>query len=487
MHPERDLLNSVDEVLSEQYEPGFFNRFNRASQGFIRGGKQIGRGLGLADQPTGDERSVLNRGTMFQGGRRFLGIPGTGRFGQVAGGAADMIGSGLRMGLATSLLPSMLRFDGQFSAGNRRYQDMFNRRNNARTAALGKQGDELRARKAEVEARRDAIKAGTDPETKAKLDAITPESVRAKMDAERAQRQNIGPTTSIGAALAAGPPAASAGGGPMSRIRQAINNIRQDAKNKADMSRGAEMTRQGKMGPFRPNVIDDPPKKRPSLVDRLNRDEAERQARETGPQFPANRVNPNIDDPYTKASRDKTDALLPPSRSLRNRLIRTRFRETGSRPENYAGRSIEDLSRPGAVDASGQSVIGLQGRSRGAVRGRVSRKLQDLRLQKAAEKTKQNSMQARANRYMEQDKAKDSNSVDAQMARYSKMTPEERAAELNASNTRRTNVPDSFKSGYKPETDNERRYAGMRKDMGLDPRMSNRQMGQGRRRYGNQV
>ena len=464
MHPERDLLNSVNKVLSEQYAAGFGNAVldygSRVGRGFLRGGRQIGRGLGLADQPTGDERSVLNRGTMFQGGRRFMGIPGTGRVGQVVGGAADMIGSGLR--IANPL--AQLGMD----ALDYKRQDMFNRRNFARTAALGKQGDELRARKAEVEARRDAIKAGTDPETKAKLDAVTPESVRAKMDAERSQRQNRGPTTSIGAAFAAGPPAASAGGGPMSRIRQAINNIRQDTQNKADMSRGAEMTRQGKMGPFRPNVIDDPPKKRPSLVDRLNRDEAERQARETGPEtVPSFRRGSPIG---TVAS----SAYATPEE--REEYLNT-MQKLGQ----------DRLSRGGAVDASGQPVIGLQGRSRGAVRGRVSRKLQDLRLQKATEKTRQNSMQARANRYMEQDKAKDSNSVDAQMARYSKMTPEERAAELNTSNTRRTNVPDSFKSGYKPETDNERRYAGMRKDMGLDPRMSNRQMGQGRRRYGNQV
>ena len=441
MNPENDLKNSINKILSEQYAAGFGNAVldygSRVGRGFLRGGRQIGRGLGLADQPTGDERSVLNRGTMFQGGRRFLGIPGTGRVGQVVGGAADMIGSGLR-------IANPLAQVGMDALDDKR-QDMFNRRYNARTAALGKQGDELRARKAEVDARIDAIKAGTpdprlDPETKAKLDAITPESVRAKMDAEREQRQNRRPTTSIGVAFAGGPPAASAGGGPMSRIRQAINNIRQDAQNKADMSRGAEMTRQGKMGPFRPNVIDDPPKKRPSLVDRLDRGVESDQAITTGP-----------------------------------------------RPEGPVTPGQNRLSRGRAVDASGQPVTGLQGRSRGAVRGRVSRKLQDLRLQKAAEKTKQNSMQARANRYMEQDKAKDSNSVDAQMARYSKMTPEERAAELNASNTRRTNVPASFQSGYKPETDNERRYAGMRKDMGLDPRMSNRQMGQGRRRYGNQV
>ena len=451
---------------------------------------------------------------------------GLGKLAALSGGAGPL-GAAVAGGAAIPAATYAL-----LQAGANRIPGMVRKREEERTAALQAQGDELRARREKTDERIAAIRGGTDSETNARV-AEREAAVKAEFEADRATREAGGRPTRRDPVT--GKPLRFTGGigsrvmepgrspspsprttGPAPLTNQQMGQARTDAQTAAgniqkDLATGGlgALSIGNMLGRLK-DAQSEAPAQRPSLAAQsmqgLDRDLAM-----------ARGETPNTDIATPGYVGSQTGVYVRGTPAERARLAAQAGigadSSTGTLEREAAQARLQDrVLSPRPDDPLGGPPRDAQGnvvantiRNRDAeMRSRYLKPGESDRTTSTGQRLVGNERDLTGRMYRDSEKEADrfrrederreqekyDNSVEGQMARLSSMTPEQRAAEinrLNTSNTRTTNVPASFQRGYKPETENEREFAQMRDDMGLAPRMSNRQMGQGRRRYNNQI
>jgi hypothetical protein len=416
----------------------------------------------------------------------------------IAGGAAQMVGS------AAGVTPLGMAVNSVDDLFTRKRQEM-------------RKQNELDARRSIMNNKRErAQRAATferevaEPmrrQTQTKLDAITPESVRAKMDAERREKE---------AAIAANPVPVqprSTGGGPFAQINQRVRGVMMKARLQAAQERGRNA---GKMGPINPRTTK---QSNPDLVAQSMQGLDADLARATGPEQmgPVPRegdinTDPNYISDLTgvynrntmvrkrqlatqggfnpSMSRDDLRQMSTKDlereaakRRVQNRVLAPQANNVlGGDPRDKDGNIVANTIRNRDKEVNSRTLKPGEtkiGSNRVGFKGdRVTSNERDLTGRMYRDSKKEYSRVRREDERRTQEK--ENNSVDGQMSKISSMTPEQRAAEIKKLNdetySRKNTTPDSFSIDYKPQTDTERKYADMRGDMGLAPRTSNRRL-----------
>lgn len=458
------------------------DKLAQTGKGYVRSVKGVASGV-----------SNISQGNVLQG------------MGDLAGAGADYIGTNLR------LTPQGMALDAGMDAIEARRQNMRDKRDQHISKERRETQQFFDQRRADTDKRMEAIRNGTDPELLAKIaereqsGKNTPYDPMTSIAGMNQQRRGIGQDPKTQSPVATPTPPPSTGGGPFAQIRQRIQKISHDARQQiktsnltkelaqrraeTNASLDANMIRARNPLPSDNPIRTDPshigsmtgvyvkgtPADKRRLADEAGLGNLSREALQTIPrdllarQAAEKRINKRVLAPQANNvlggdPRDKDGNVVA-------NTIPNRDREINSR-----------ILKPGETKI-GSNRVGFEGT-------RVTSNERDLNGRMYRDSKKEYSRIRREDERRDQEKA--DNSVDGQMKKISSMTPAERAAYANKLNNdtynpsnnptsenrygRNRTVPDSFRAGHKPETDTERKYAGMRNDMGLAPRTPNNRM-----------